>query len=136
MADPASLESSAEHPRGPAAAPPDDTVDVAPNLPAGLPRGLRNYWYPVLQTEELPAGQPVGLMALGEPLVAWRDAWGKPCVMRDRCPHRSMKLSVGRVFDGNLQCILHGLRFNGEGRCIMVPWEDDATQRGPSATAY
>src|SRR5260370_24986356 len=102
-----------------------EILDVAPNLPAGLPKGLRNYWYPVLQSEELPVGKPVSLMALGEPLVAWRDAQGKPCVVRDRCPHRSIKLSVGRVFDGNLQCILHGLRFDGPGRCIMIPCEEE-----------
>jgi phenylpropionate dioxygenase-like ring-hydroxylating dioxygenase large terminal subunit len=115
-----------------------DTIEVAPNLPAGLPKGLRNYWYPVLQSEELPAGQPVAFMALSEPLVAWRDAAGNPCVARDRCPHRSIKLSIGRVYDGNLQCILHGLRFNGEGRCIMVPWEEEQDDRKklPAAIAY
>ena len=115
-----------------------DIVEVAPNLPAGLPKGLRNYWYPVLQSEELPVGKPVGFMVLSEPLVAWRDADGNPCVMRDRCPHRSIKLSVGRVFDGHLQCILHGLRFNGQGRCIMVPWEEehDDRKKPPAATAY
>ena len=115
-----------------------DLDEVAPNLPAGLPRGLRNYWYPVLQSEELPAGQPVGFMALSEPLVAWRDAVGNPCVARDRCPHRSIKLSIGRVYDGNLQCILHGLRFNGEGRCVMVPWEEEQDDRKklPTAIAY
>lgn len=115
-----------------------EIIDVAPNLPAGLPRGLWNYWYPVLQSEELPVGKPVGFMALSEPLVAWRDADGNPCVARDRCPHRSIKLSVGRVYDGNLQCILHGLRFDGEGRCIMVPWEEEQGDRKkwPEAIAY
>jgi nitrite reductase/ring-hydroxylating ferredoxin subunit len=115
-----------------------EMLDVAPNLPAGLPKGLRNYWYPVLQSEELPVGKPVSLMALGEPLVAWRDAQGKPCVVRDRCPHRSIKLSIGRVFDGNLQCILHGLRFDGRGRCIMIPWEEehDDKRSRPTVAAY
>ena len=101
------------------------TVEVAPNLPAGLPKGLRNYWYPVLQSGELAAGRPFGFTVLGENLVAWRGRDGGPNVVRDRCPHRSIKLSVGRVFDGHLQCILHGLRFNGERRCTMVPWEEN-----------
>jgi nitrite reductase/ring-hydroxylating ferredoxin subunit len=112
--------------------------DVAPNLPAGLPKGLRNYWYPVLQSEELAAGKAIGFTALGESLVAWRDRDGQPNVVHDRCPHRSIKLSVGRVFDGQLQCILHGLRFNGRGQCIMVPWEEDDERKAhwPSVTAY
>ena len=127
MAETATLEPAAGRRRDAAANP--QTKEVAPNLPAGLPKGLRNYWYPVLQSEELPQGKPVGFMALGEPLVAWRDAKGKPCVVRDRCPHRSIKLSVGRVYDGNLQCILHGLRFDGEGRCVLIPWDEEEDRR-------
>lgn len=98
---------------------------LAPHIPQGLPGGLRNYWYPVLQSEELPADRPVGFTALSEPLVAWRDAAGRPRVVRDRCPHRSVKLSIGRVLDGDLQCALHGLRFDGGGRCTLIPWEID-----------
>lgn len=97
--------------------------ELAPGIPAGLPLGLRNYWYPVLQSEELPSDQPVGFKALGENLAAWRDAAGRPNVVRDRCPHRSIKLSVGRVLDGQLQCALHGLRFDGQGKCVLIPWE-------------
>src|SRR6266480_2486452 len=136
MAETATLEPAAGRQRDAAANP--QTKEVAPNLPAGLPKGLRNYWYPVLQSEELPQGKPVGFMALGEPLVAWRDAKVKPCVVRDRCPHRSIKLSVGRVYDGNLQCILHGLRFDGEGRCVLIPWDEEENRRrkAPSVAAY
>jgi hypothetical protein len=79
--------------------------DVAPNLPAGLVGGLRNYWYPVLQSENIEAGKAVGLKVLGEDLVAWRGPNGGLNVVHDRCPHRSIKLSVGRDLDGQLQCI-------------------------------
>src|SRR4051794_26003322 len=97
--------------------------ELAPGIPAGLPLGLRNYWYPVLQSEELPTGRPVGFKVLGENFAAWRDAKGRPNVVYDRCPHRSIKLSIGRVLDGNLQCVLHGLRFDGKGKCVLIPWE-------------
>jgi nitrite reductase/ring-hydroxylating ferredoxin subunit len=112
--------------------------ELASNFPEGLQFGLRNYWYPILQSEELPVGQPIGLRVLNEDLVAWRDAAGIPCVTIDRCPHRSIKLSVGRVFNGSLQCILHGLRFNGEGQCTMVPWEESDNNKAqwPSVMAY
>lgn len=114
------------------------TKDVAPNLPAGLTGGLWHYWYPVLQSEELQPGKAVGFTVLGENLVAFRGADGSPGVVRDRCPHRSIKLSVGRVFDGQLQCILHGLRFNGGGECVMVPWEEDNSRKShwPTVAAY
>lgn len=97
---------------------------LAPLIPEGLPLGLRNYWYPVLRSEELPAIRPVGFQALGELLVAWRDAQGRPSVVHDRCPHRSVRLSAGRVLDGELQCVLHGLRFDGAGACTLIPWEE------------
>jgi phenylpropionate dioxygenase-like ring-hydroxylating dioxygenase large terminal subunit len=102
--------------------------ELAPGIPAGLPLGLRNYWYPVLQTEDLPADRPVAFRALGENLVAWRDASGKPAVAFDRCSHRSMRLSAGRVLDGQLQCSLHGLRFDGRGKCVLIPWEEKSSK--------
>src|ERR1700730_8318609 len=46
------------------------TTEVAPNLPAGLIKGLRNYWYPVLASEEVRPGKAVGFTALCENLVA------------------------------------------------------------------
>ena len=104
---------------------PSSIPELAPGIPVGLPRGLQNYWYPVLQSEELPADKPVSFRALGDTLAAWRDASGRPCVVIDRCPHRAMKLSVGRVMDGELQCILHGLRFDGRGACTLIPWETE-----------
>jgi phthalate 4,5-dioxygenase oxygenase subunit len=99
----------------------------ARDVPAGLELGLRNYWYPVLQSEELPSGKPVGFRVLGENLVAWRDRNGHPGVLRDKCPHRGARLSAGRVLSGDLQCAWHGLRYDGTGRCTMIPWEPEAS---------
>lgn len=112
--------------------------EIAPDIPEGLELGLRNYWYPLLLSEALPADKPVGITALGEALVAFRDATGKPNVLRDRCPHRGVKLSVGRILDGQLQCILHGIRFDGEGRCALIPWEpeDSPLRREVNIAAY
>src|SRR4051812_7281458 len=97
--------------------------EIASGVPHGLEKGLRNYWYPALHSEALPAGKPLGFKILGETLVAWRDRAGKPNVVRDKCPHRAAKFSAGRVLGGDLQCAWHGLRFNGEGKCTMIPWE-------------
>ncbi len=107
---------------------PTKLPEVAPGIPAGLPAGLRNYWYPVLQSEELGGEYPLAFRVLGESFAAWRDAAGKPCVVTDRCPHRSIKLSVGRVLDGELQCALHGLRFDGRGSCTLIPWEKERSK--------
>lgn len=102
-----------------------EVLEIVPDVPQGLDIGLRNYWYPILDSEELTEGKPVGLTVLGEDLVAWRDVRGMPCVVNDRCPHRGARLAMGRVLDGRIQCALHGLRFDGEGRCVLIPWEPE-----------
>jgi nitrite reductase/ring-hydroxylating ferredoxin subunit len=64
------------------------------------------------------------------PLVLYRDRRGVPHALADRCPHRNMPLSLGRVHhDGTLECAYHGWRFDGAGRCTAVPGLD---QPGPS----
>ncbi len=96
-------------------------------VPKGLELGLRNYWYPVIQAKDLPADKPLGFKVLNEELVAWRSRDGSPNVVADRCPHRAAKLSCGRVLDGDLQCAWHGVRFDGKGRCTLIPWEAEDT---------
>lgn len=100
-------------------------TEIARQVPAGLELGLRNYWYPVLKSAQLHDAKPLGFKALAEPLVAWRDAAGHPNVVRDKCPHRGVRLSAGRVLEGELQCAWHGLRFDGGGRCKLIPWEPE-----------
>src|SRR5437879_12537912 len=97
-----------------------DVAEVVPEVPAGLEVGLRNYWYPILQSSELGSDKPVGVRALNEGLVVWRDSEGLPGVLTDRCAHRAAKLSVGRVLDGNLQCAFHGLLYDRFGNCVLI----------------
>ena len=99
--------------------------EIVRDVPHGLERGLPNYWYPVLQTEEVPKEAPVDFQAMGHKLVAWRNKGGEPQIVADRCPHRNAMLSLGHILEGALQCPLHGLRFDGNGTCIRIPWEAD-----------
>jgi phenylpropionate dioxygenase-like ring-hydroxylating dioxygenase large terminal subunit len=99
--------------------------EIVPHVPEGLEMGLRNYWYPILRSDALGADKPVAVTCLGDNLVAWRDRDGAPQVVHDRCPHRGARLSIGRVLEGQLQCIFHGLRFDGAGRCVLIPWEPE-----------
>ena len=70
-----------------------DLPEIARDVPKGLELGLRNYWYPVIESGKVVADEPTGFTMLGEALVAWRDKAGRPCIVRDKCPHRAAKLS-------------------------------------------
>ncbi|MGH8209753.1 MAG: Rieske 2Fe-2S domain-containing protein, partial [Steroidobacteraceae bacterium] len=109
------------------------------HVPHDLRKGLRNYWYPVLLSSDLPADKPVPMVRLGERLVAWRDANGAAAVFADACPHRRAQLSKGDITNGRLQCRYHGLQFSRDGQCRLVPTEgieDGAVAQRLSAVSY
>ena len=93
----------------------------------------RRWWYPACASRELGrAPVPVTLMDL--PLVLFRDSDGTAHALVDRCPHRNVPLSLGRVQrDGTLQCAYHGWRFDGAGRCTVVPARSTTSGDAPSA---
>eukprot|EP00439_Symbiodinium_sp_Y106_P023344 s1101_g2.t2 len=79
-------------------------------------------WYPMAVIEDLDGTRPTKLQLLGEDLVAWVDGDGEWRVFEDRCPHRAVPLSEGRIEkDGTLMCSYHGWRFNGEGKVTAIP---------------
>lgn len=99
----------------------DALPPLPPPLPVGHPHmGLRNKWYIVAYTPDL-GDEPIAIRALGEDLVIWRDGDGVARTMRDYCPHRGARLSLGDVVDGDLQCWYHAWRFDGSGQCTSVP---------------
>jgi phenylpropionate dioxygenase-like ring-hydroxylating dioxygenase large terminal subunit len=85
--------------------------------------GLRNHWYAVIPSDEIPADRPLGIKRLGEELVVWRGADGRAHVMPDRCPHRGARLSVGKVEGSMLRCWYHGWLYDGSGQCVSIPSE-------------
>ena len=84
---------------------------------------FRQFWYPVVLFESLKAG-PQSFELLGESLVLWLDGAGKPAAARDRCCHRTAKLSLGSVDQGHIRCPYHGWQFDATGACVHVPQLD------------
>ena len=83
---------------------------------------LRQCWYVFdWDTALEPDGAPIGRVLLNEPIVVWRDADGDVFALEDRCPHRHAPLSMGRVEDGGLRCMYHGLKLANGGRCVAMP---------------
>ena len=81
---------------------------------------FQRFWYPVIPITELAAG-PKPFELLGHNIVLWLDAEGKPAAVQDRCCHRTAKLSLGKIVDGNISCAYHGWMFNSAGTCTHVP---------------
>lgn len=85
-----------------------------------------NVWAVVGLTGEFPAERPHAVQLAGERVVLFRDQAGQLSALIDRCPHRGVALSLGKVVDGQVECPFHGWRFDGQGRNCHVPWNPDA----------
>ena len=57
---------------------------------------LRNYWY-VAATDTRDRRKPLGRIILGEPIVFYRLEDGTPVALEDRCAHRHLPLSMGKL---------------------------------------
>jgi phenylpropionate dioxygenase-like ring-hydroxylating dioxygenase large terminal subunit len=71
------------------------------------------------------------------PLVLFRDGDGRATALLDRCPHRNVPLSAGRLAGGLLECGYHGWRFDETGTCRLVPaLASEPDRRARRATHY
>lgn len=79
-------------------------------------------WRPVALSEQVTADKPLAVVCEGEDIVLFRDPAGRALALEDRCPHRRVPLSLGKVQDGRLQCAYHGWTFDGAtGACTAIP---------------
>jgi phenylpropionate dioxygenase-like ring-hydroxylating dioxygenase large terminal subunit len=82
---------------------------------------LARFWYVACQSTELK-DRPLARSVLGVPFVFFRGQDGHAAALLDRCPHRNVPLSLGRVVaGGRLECAYHGWQFDGGGRCVHIP---------------
>lgn len=106
---------------------------LEPRSPESSPQPprVRKAWYVLATSAELGT-RPLQRRLYGEPLVLFRGGDGRPTCLLDRCPHRNVPLSAGRVVGDRLACAYHGWQFDSEGRCRHIPalhGEPDATNR-------
>jgi phenylpropionate dioxygenase-like ring-hydroxylating dioxygenase large terminal subunit len=81
---------------------------------------ILNQWYVVLESKEV-GKKPVGVTRMGEKLVFWRDESGGVHCAFDRCPHRGVALSIGKIQHDHLKCPFHGFEYDCSGRCVYIP---------------
>ena len=99
----------------------------------GTPMGelMRRYWVPALMSSEIadPDGPQVRVALLGEKLLAFRNSEGRACLIDEFCSHRGVSLYFGRNEDNGIRCAYHGVKFDGDGRCVDVPSSPQACAR-------
>lgn len=96
--------------------------------------GVAPGWYPLCLEKEV-RGRPRRYVLGGLPLVATRIE-GSCVVLLDRCPHRNVPLSQGRVLGHALECPYHGWRFDRDGRCTLIPGRGEAPKPSHAAVSY
>ena len=73
-----------------------------------------DHWHPILPSRQLRR-QPVGVRLAGQEIVLFRTADGKIGALVDQCPHRRMRLSLGKVVGDKLRCMYHGWTYDCAG---------------------
>lgn len=78
-----------------------------------------HHWQAVALSKDIK-DKPLRVTLDGVPIVLFRTRDGVSALM-DRCPHRLVELSKGRVVNDEIECPYHGWRFNHAGACTAVP---------------
>jgi phenylpropionate dioxygenase-like ring-hydroxylating dioxygenase large terminal subunit len=71
-------------------------------------------WRPLLPAREL-RDAPREVHLLGHEIVLYRTADGRAHALNNRCPHRRMRLALGKVVGDRLVCPYHGWNFGPDG---------------------
>jgi phenylpropionate dioxygenase-like ring-hydroxylating dioxygenase large terminal subunit len=91
-------------------------------------QALRNCWQVAAYAAEVVEGL-LSRTFLGEAVILFRDTAGRPHALADRCAHRCLPLSRGRLLGDIIQCGYHGMRFHPDGTCDGVPGQDSIPAR-------
>ena len=81
---------------------------------------FKKFWHAVIPLSQLQDG-PKPFRLLGEDLVLFLDAKGEPAALKDRCCHRTAKLSKGWSKNGHIQCGYHGWTYDRGGKVVDIP---------------
>jgi 5,5'-dehydrodivanillate O-demethylase len=100
----------------------DFLTRVGPGTPAG--ELLRRYWHPISIAADLTPENPTKFVRiLGEDLVLFQTPSGEAGLLHDRCAHRGVSLSYGRVEERGIACAYHGWLYDVKGNCLETPAE-------------
>jgi phenylpropionate dioxygenase-like ring-hydroxylating dioxygenase large terminal subunit len=89
---------------------------------------VRNSWYVAAWDREVTRGL-LARTILHEPIVLFRKENGEPVALEDRCCHRHLPLSMGKLEGDRLRCGYHGLLFDSSGKCVAIPGQESVPEQ-------
>lgn len=97
---------------------------------------LEDYWFVLCESRDVK-NKPKSFKLLNKDIVVYRNKEQKVLAFIDRCPHRSIPVSDGKICNGNIVCPFHGWEFNEEGTCVKVPgMVEKETLKAPKLRKY
>src|SRR5690242_19223517 len=78
------------------------------------------YWYPVEYDHAIKPGQVIEVKSAFGSLALFRGRDGRVGAVENRCAHRQVKLSDGKVEDCRLTCPYHGWSYETDGRLSAI----------------
>jgi len=81
---------------------------------------LRDHWYVAAWSDQV-GRTPLARTILGEDLLLFRTKSGDAVALENRCAHRRLPLSAGRLRGDEIECGYHGLVYDRNGRCTRIP---------------
>jgi phenylpropionate dioxygenase-like ring-hydroxylating dioxygenase large terminal subunit len=85
---------------------------------------VHNAWYIAGFSQDLLPGKHIGCKILNQSLIIFRTDGGALGALEDRCSHRAMPLSEGKVDGEIVRCCYHGMEFDVNGTCTRIPGQE------------
>jgi 3-ketosteroid 9alpha-monooxygenase subunit A len=93
------------------------TIDAG-TLPARFARG----WHCLGLADSFKDGKPHAITAFGTKLVVFQSSDGELHVLDGYCRHMGGDLTQGTVKGDEVACPFHDWRWNGNGKCVSIPY--------------
>lgn len=89
---------------------------------------IKNMWYAVMASGSVKKGKIVGARRFSGNLIFYRDSAGRVSCATALCPHRGASLACGCMKDGRVQCPFHGIEYDMDGKCVLIPSNGRASE--------
>ncbi|PRX51202.1 3-ketosteroid 9alpha-monooxygenase subunit A [Prauserella shujinwangii] len=98
-------------------------ADAVRTIDAGAPPArFARGWHCLGLAEHFRDGKPHAINAFGTKLVVFADSTGRLNVLDGYCRHMGGDLTQGTVKGDEIACPFHDWRWNGNGKCVSIPY--------------